>query len=637
MRDRGVVFSLALLFLSSLPLRAAAPSDDVPREWLTPAEAAGFEATPSYDETLAFLRKLQPRLPEMKIDFYGTSAQGRPMPVVILSKDKAFTPEAAARSGKPVVLIQNGVHAGEIDGKDASLMILRDLALGRPGSHREWLDHVTVLIVPIYNVDGHERVSPYNRPNQDGPRQGMGFRTTTAGLDLNRDWLKASSPEAQALIGLVSAWRPHLHVDDHVTDGVDHDWVLTWSWDEAPQVPLAVDGWLRDHMPRVLDATEKAGHRQGPYVDLKDPNDPTRGFSSWIGTPRYATSYFPLRNRPSILIEMHSYKPYRQRVLANRDFLLALLAEIARDPGSLTRAVAEGERETVELGRPDAPPSTVAVTYAESDASDPIRFPVYAGDVVTSKVTGQPVLLFHRGEVREVEVPWFHRARIAQTVPRPRGYLVLPGWPQIEQRLRAQGLRVEQVAAPLDLEVEAIHVSDPKLAPRSYQGLTQMKATVERRTERRHVPAGALWVPADQPDFAVAVQLFEPEAPDSLLSWGLLSTVFEQKEFADTRVLEGLAAEMLKDPKVAAEWEAALKDEKLAADPDARYRWWFQRTPYWDGTIGLLPILRVMRMPTPALRTRPWAPVAPPRAGRPAPAGSGSTASRRPGSGSRPS
>lgn len=591
-------FSALLLVLGSvLPL----PAQDVPAEWRTPAEVADFEATPSYEETLAFLRKIEGSLPEMKLVFYGTSAQGRPMPLVIVSKEKAFTPAEAIRTGKPVVLIQNGIHAGEIDGKDASLMILRDMALGR---RRELLDGMTLLILPVYNVDGHERVSPYNRPNQDGPRKGMGFRTTAAGLDLNRDHMKAVSPEAQAILGLVSAWRPHLHVDDHVTDGVDHDWVLTWSWAEAPQAPLQVDLWLRDHMPAVLAATEKAGHRAGPYVDLKDGTDPSKGFSSWVGTPRFATSYYPLRNRPSILVEMHSYKPYRQRVLANRDFLLALLAEIARDPASLTRAVAEAEAATVALGKPDAKPSLVSVSYEEAEAGDPLPFPVYAHETVTSAATGQPILVYRRGEVREIVVPWYHRAKVSMTLPRPRGYLVLPGWPQIEHRLRVHGLRVERLEQPAEMDVETIRLSDPKFAERSYQGLHGVRAKAERRAERRSIPAGALWVPADQPDFAVAVQLFEPEAPDSLVSWGLLSSVFEQKEYMDTRNLESLAAELMKDPKIAAEFQEAMEDEAFAKDPFARYQWWYRRTPYWDATLGLLPIYRVMQAPR--FSTAPW-------------------------------
>jgi Zinc carboxypeptidase len=590
-RARRLAVVLGSLILLALPLSAQEPASPIPREWLTPAEIASFEATPSYDETLAFLRKVQTRLPAMYLGTFGSSGEHRPLPLIVVSKEKAFTPDKARHLAKSIVLIQNGIHAGEIDGKDATLMILRDMALG---GHEEILDAVTLVIVPIYNVDGHEHVSPYNRPNQDGPRKGMGFRTTSNGLDLNRDYLKLASEEARALIGLIASWRPHLHVDNHVTDGVDHDWVLTWSWAEAPQAPAPVDAWMRAHLPAALANTEKAGHRTGPYVDLKDRNDPTKGFSSWVGGPRYSSGYLPLRNRPSVLVETHSYKPYKQRVLATRDFLLTLLLEVAKDPKGLTKAVADAEAATVALGRADAPPSEIAVEYAEGETPDRIRFPVYAWEMKTSAVTGQPLLVYRRGEVKEIEVPWYHASKVAKALPRPRGYLVLPGWPQIENRLRWHGLRFEKLTAPTELDVETSRVSNPDPADAPYQGLTQVSAQVEHRTERRKIPAGALWVPADQPDFAVAVQLLEPESPESLFAWGLLSTVFEQKEYMDARVLEGHVAEMLKDPKVAAEWQAALKDEKLAGNPFARYQWWYRRTPYRDETVGLVPVFRVL-------------------------------------------
>jgi hypothetical protein len=596
---RAALNSLILLAcLTVLP--GAFAEEPIPPEWLTPAEAAGFEATPTYEETIAFLQKLQPRLPEMYLGFYGSSGQKRPLPFVVVSKEKAFTARRAVKLPKPIVMIQNGIHAGEIDGKDASLMILRDLALGR---RREILDAVTLVILPIYNVDGHERISPYNRPNQDGPRKGMGFRTTTGGLDLNRDHLKISSAEARALIALVNAWRPHLHVDNHVTDGVDHAWVLTWSYPEAPQIAAPVDAWLKAHLPAALAATARAGHPNGPYVDLVDRDDPSKGFSSWVGQPRYSSGYYPLRNRPSVLVETHSYKPYRARVMATRDFLLSLLAEVGKDPGSLLKAVAEAESATVALGRPDAPASDVVVSFEASEASEPIRFPVYASEKRPSVVSGQPQLHYRRGEVAEVEVPWYHLPKIGKTLPRPRGYLVMPGWTQIEERLRGHGLRFQVLTQAAELDVEAMRVASPQFAPAPYQGLTRLTPQVTRGTERRRVPAGALWVPADQPDFEVAVQLLEPEAPDSLLSWGLLSTVFEQKEYIDGRVLEGLAAEMLKDPATAAQWETALRDPKFAADPFARYLWWYRRTPYWDGTVGLLPYFRVMKAP--GFETRP--------------------------------
>jgi hypothetical protein len=576
---------------------------EVPGEWLSPAEAAGFEATPDYAETMEFLRRLAARMPEMRLESFGRSAAGRPLPLVIVSRERAFTAAAAQRLAKPVVLIQNGIHPGEIDGKDACLMILRDLALGR---RRELLDAATLLVVPIYNADGHERISPYNRPNQDGPHRGMGFRATADGLDLNRDYVKVASPEAQAMVGLIASWRPHLFVDNHVTDGVDHDWVLTWSWTEAPQLPAPVDAWMRVHLPAALAATERAGHRTGPYVELKSATDPAQGFSSWVGQPRFSSGYLPLRNRPAVLVETLSYKPYAERVLATRDFLLALLAEVGRDPAGLRGAVAAAEAATVAAGGPHAPPSEVVLDFEESPAADRIRLPLYATDLETSRVTGQPLLRYRRGEIREIEVPWYHGSRPARTLPRPRGYLVLPGWPQIEARLRVQGLRVEQLAETAEVEVETMRLGLPRLAGAPYQGLARVTAEVTRRPERRRLPAGTLWVPADQPDFAVAVQLLEPDAGDSLLAWGLLSAVFERKEAISSWVLEERAAELLRDPAVAAEWQRALADPKLAADPQARYLWWFRHTPYWDETVGLMPCFRLLAAP--AFKTRPWQP-----------------------------
>jgi hypothetical protein len=585
--------------LASVVCGAAAAA--TPPDLVTPAESSDFRATPSYEETLEYVRRLSAVSPSVKLTFFGTSAQGRRLPLVIVSRDRAFTPAAAAATGKPVLLIQNGIHAGEIDGKDACLMILRDLALG---NEPDLLDRLILLVVPIYNVDGHERVSIYNRPNQNGPVEGMGFRTTADGHDLNRDHVKLATPEARALIGLFNAWRPYMHVDNHVTDGCDHDWVLTYAWAEAPQIAPTVHTWLATHMPRVLDATEALGHRVGPYVSLVDRSDPAAGFDSVVGAPRLATGYYPLRNRPSILLENHSYKPYRDRVLANRDFLLSLFREIAREPRELIDAVGEADKRTVAMGKPDAGPSEIALRYRRADP-DKIRFPVYDWYSEPSVVFGNPLVRYRRGEVREIQVPWFHRVAPDLTVARPRGYLVLPGWPAIEQRLRDHGLEVRRLDRATEIEVETMRIArsaDPTGG--SYQGLARVEVTVERRPEVRRFPVGALWIPADQPDFEVAAHLLEPDAPDSLVSWGLLSLVMERKEYIDPVVLDDLARDMLESPAVAAEWERALKDGPFAEDRRARYVWWYRRTNHWDETYGLMPAMRLLSAPD--FPTSPW-------------------------------
>ena len=599
----ALAFALAFA-LAATPLLAATPEPPVPPEWLTEAEATDFAATSSYDETLAFLERLQKQMPDrMRLLFFGSSGEGRRLPLVVISQDDTFTAKRARASGKPILLIQSGIHAGEIDGKDATLMILRDWALGR---HRGAMAAGTILFVPIYNADGHERVSPYNRPNQDGPREGMGFRTTTAGLDLNRDHMKLASEEARSLVALVNQWRPHLHIDNHVTDGTDLAWVFTYDVARPPQVAPGIGAWLDARLGAALEATERAGHPTGLYPSLVDDEDPAKGLGIDPSPPRYSTGYFPLRNRPSILVEMHSYKPYRQRVLANRDFLLALLGEVAKDPRGLVAAVEAAEARTVAAGREGAPASEVALDYEAAEETRSLRVPFYEWTTEESVVTGEPLLRYRRGVERPVDASFPLAMRATRTVARPRGYYVLPGWDAVEARLRGHGLVVERLEEPAEIEVETLRVAQPKYAATTYQGLTRVESVeVTRGRERRRLPAGTLWVPADQPDFEVAVHLLEPDAPDSLLSWGLLSSVFERKEYIEPRVLEELAKEMLaRDPALATEWKRALEDEAFAADGRARYAWWYRRTPYWDETVGLLPYFRALARP--AVATRPW-------------------------------
>lgn len=583
------VFLPLLVFLFSLSSARAA---DIPRQWLTHAESHGFRSTSSLAETVDFLNRAAEASPFMRLEFIGESAQGRKIPLLIISRDGLFDAESARKAGATVLLIQSCIHSGEVDGKTASEMIIRDLVLGKLP---EILDAGVILFLPIYNADGHERISPYNRANQNGPVDGMGFRTTAQGLDLNRDHLKLESPEARALIRLVNRWRPDLHVDNHVTDGSRHHWILTLSHAEAPQLAQPLDTWLKKHLSQIKSSLSKEGIANGPYVGLVDGADPAKGIDSSVAAPRYSTGYFTLRNRISILVEMYAYAPFEDRVKENYAFLVELLREVARAPEALHRAVAEADTAEINRGRASAEPSEVVLRWKTSEHPDRISFPVCSWTKEVSTATGHEYARYHCSDEDEpIEVPWYHRPEAEISVARPKGYLLLPGWPMIESRLIEHGLQLFRIGREVKLSVESIHVEKPRLARNSYQGQVRLEDfSTERKKETRTFPVGSLWIPANQADFEIAVQLLEPEAPDSLLQWGYLHSVFERKEYIGPAELELLVREMLKDPETAREWD----EVKQKITPGEAYLWWYSRTPYWDSTIGELPYARVMSIP----------------------------------------
>jgi hypothetical protein len=591
----------ALTFLclaSSAPgLGAERPSVPVPPDLLTRAELTGFRQTETYDEVLAFLTRLERLSPYLRVSFIGPSEQGRRIPVVVASKERLFEPAERFRSAKPVVLVLNSIHAGEVDGTDATLMLLRDIALtNRLGL----LDGVTLVTVVVYNVDGHARVSPYNRPNQNGPEE-MGYRSNARGLDLNRDFVKADAPETRALLALANTWKPDLFVDQHVTDGADFQATLTVSYANEPVTPEPLRSWLKAVVPKVLSDVEGEGFAtNNAYVDFRDPGDPMKGFDSSVFSPRYSTGYFPVRNVPSILVETHALKSFGDRVRSNAVFLRALLERTGRSAKDLLSA-----RERSRSMARTAPAGSPVVVAAVGDPARPetVAFPTYAWTEAVSEVTGRPVVRWDRTRKKTIHIPSLEHARATVTVPRPAAYLIPAGFGNVEGRLKAHGIRYEALVAARTLAVGTSRASSAVFAKTSYQGRVRVEAKISHAKETRAIPAGSLYVPLDTELANVAIALLEPESPDSLFSWGELSSCLEEKEHMDTRVLDSLAREMLaKDPALKAEWEENLKDPKFADDARARHRFFYRRTPYFDETVGLVPVFRLdapLSVPTP--------------------------------------
>src|SRR5687767_1602400 len=343
------------------------PQPELSSDWQTHAEKTNYRETPNYEETVAYARKLASASPLIRYRSFGLSGEGRELPLMIASEGETFTPQSARSVGKAVVLVQACIHSGEPDGKDAGFALLRDVAISK--TLPSLLDNVVLLFIPIYNADGHERSSPYNRINQNGPAD-MGWRATTVNQNLNRDYMKADTPETRAWLALWNEWTPDLFIDCHVTDGADYRYNITYHHEHHAGVEDAVVAWERDVFGgRVAPATEAAGNVISWYLEFIDNRDLTLGTRDFNGSPRFSTGYVPIRNRPGILIETHMIKDYRSRVIGTYDFLRAALTEVNREPARLKQLGREADERAVAMGKDYSPARRYPLDFELTDES----------------------------------------------------------------------------------------------------------------------------------------------------------------------------------------------------------------------------------------------------------------------------
>jgi hypothetical protein len=575
---------LLMSLVLALPAAAAAPLATV-------SEQSGFTRTGRYDEVIELCDAFAARYPKAVrcLDF-GTTPQGRPMKALVASTAGALDPATARKRGLPVVLVQGGIHAGEIDGKDAGFLALREVLDGdaAPGS----LEKQVLVFVPVFNVDGHERFGAWNRPNQRGPVE-MGWRTTAQNHNLNRDYLKADSPEMQAMLALVEAWDPLAVVDLHATNGAqfEHDIAIQVEPVHAgPAALRAIGRQWRDGV--IADLAEQGSLPLAFYPSFVTYDDPASGFSDSVAPPRFSTGYFWLRNRLAMLVETHSWRPYPERVRSTRNTVVSVLEHIAEHGQAWQRAVREAD---VAASQPD--PAPVPLTFAPTDKVRMIDFRGYAYTREPSDVSGALMTRYDEGTPQVWTVPMRDDVQPVLSVPLPgAGYLVPPEHAAlVGAKLRTHGVTFRELPAPVALDVQSFRAQTQQFSAGSVEGRQTLAVTGSWETGRHVAAAGSLFVPIRQPKSRLLMAMLEPQAPDSLLAWGAFNNHFERKEYMEAYVAEDVAREMLaKDPALRAEFQQRLaEDAAFAASPSARLEFFYRRHPSWDERYGLYPVLRV--------------------------------------------
>jgi hypothetical protein len=419
----------------------------------------------------------------------------------------------------------------------------------------------------------------------------MGWRATTTNQNLNRDYMKADTPETRAWLALWNEWNPDLFIDCHVTDGADYRYNITYHFEHHAGIAPSVLAWQRKVIDgKVFPATEDAGNVVSWYLEFADNRDFGKGIRDFNGSPRFSTGYVPLRNRAAILIETHMIKDYRSRVIGTYDLLRFTLAEVNRDPQSLLDAVREADEQTVGQSRAHDAGRKLPIDFQLTDKTIPYRLKALEYRTEPSDVSGDTRVVFGPNPL-DVTVPMYNTFRVTKEVTRPLSYIVPPQWKEVIAVLRTHGLRLESKPEATTMDIESYRFSEVNWPAGPFEGRFMPKFKAELINERRTFPPGSVVVHLDNNLAKVAINLLEPEAPDSLVAWGFFNAIFEQKEYGESYVLENLARAMMSEnPTLRAEFLRRLEsDPKFESSSSSRLQFFYERSPYWDCQMNLYP------------------------------------------------
>jgi hypothetical protein len=478
----------------------------------TTAERTGFRETSSYADVLAFLRALQHETTDIRVATLARSTEGRQIPWVLAARPMVDGPIAAHASGKPVVYLQGNIHAGEVEGKEAAQMLLRDVTLG---PLRSLLDSVILLVVPIYNVDGNERFGPEeeHRPGQNGPAL-VGLRPNGQGLDLNRDYVKMEAPETRGAARLINRWDPDVFVDMHTTNGSYHGYQLTYAPGLNPNGGAA-NTYVRDEfLPTVRQRVrDRHGQEMFWYGNFRNqhPDSLDQGWYTYDARPRFGTNWFGIRGRMAILSEGYSNAPFDVRVSASYNFvreILGLAAESRERILDLRGQVDSARPQFVAVRSRRAPPVTMDVIAEITEPADD-----GAGPFARRTRTG---------EYRTIAMPVYDRFDPARVEAMPAGYLFPPGLPHVAELLVRHGIRVQQIDEPWNGPVEAFTVDSLAAAGRPFQGHRSVSVEGQWHDVHGATTRGWFYVDTDQRLGLLAAYVLEPLSADGVVTWNFL-------------------------------------------------------------------------------------------------------------------
>jgi hypothetical protein len=551
----------------------------------TPFEKSKGTETATYSEAVLWYQQLDKASPKVLVKEMGPTDAGYPLHLVLVSNDGVNDPAQWKARNKVVVMVNNGIHPGEPDGIDASMILVRDIVKGS----MKLPDNVVLGIIPVYNIGGSLNRTAYSRVNQNGPRE-YGFRGNAQNLDLNRDFTKADSYNARSFAKAFHFLNPDILIDNHVSDGADFQHVFTLLTTQYNKLGGPLGEWLRSSFePALYGNMDQKGWKLFPYVNF-DNYDLSRGMTQFYDPPRYSSGYAALFQTIGFVPETHMLKPYEQRVQSTYDFMATVINTSAAMADAL-KAKRKASLEEIMAAK-----EWPLAWMPNRNQHDSLTFLGYKRDTVMSEVTGLPIMQYDRNQPFSGPVKFFNHFTPAKQVPIPKYYVIPQGWHEVTDRLKENNVQWTRLKADTSIEVTAYRIEDYKTSTRPYEKhYRQNEVKVRIVKQMVKFLKGDYLVSTNQPARRFLVEMLEPTGDDSYFAWNYFDAILQQKEgYSDYR-WEQVAAEYLRThPDLRKQLEEKKKAEpEFAKSSSAILSWVYKNSPYYEPAHMRYPVFRI--------------------------------------------
>ncbi|RZJ65735.1 MAG: hypothetical protein EOO50_12610 [Flavobacterium sp.] len=570
-----------ILFLTAFPLFVFAQKPD----YKTIFENGNGNQGANYDQTIAFYEMLAKDFPTLKIEECGLTDSGKPLHLLLFSSDKDFSYPSAKKS---IILVNNGIHAGEPDGIDATMQLIRDLATGKIKAPK----NVIFATIPVYNIGGFLNRNSTSRVNQDGPEE-YGFRGNARNFDLNRDFIKSDARNTKSLTDIFRKLDADIFIDNHVSNGADYQYVLTYIMTQHNRLGNALGDYMNKELtPALVSDLKKKKIESTPYVNAWGETPDAHGFAQFYDGPRYATGYTSLFNAIGFVVETHMLKKYDKRVKATYEFMISAIDFADSHASEIKSKRLENEKQFTAGNK-------YAIAWQiDSSKVEKIEFLGYEGSYKKSDVTTGERLFYDRKKPFKKQIPFYKEYKPAKEITIPEAYVIPQGWWNVIGLLQQNGIRGGRIKKDTVIEIESYRIADYKTGTNAYEGHYQHRNTkVTSAKIKMQFHKGDFIFPTNQKGAKYLLETLEPEAGDSFFNWNFFDSTLQQKEGYSDYVFEDLAAEILrKNPSLKAELDEKRKsDEAFAKNPEAQLDWVYKHSKYYEKAHLQYPVYRIVK------------------------------------------